>query len=581
MTGCLFSIVALFTLVFVMLFLVASGGDSSEETKPHTILDISLNGRFEERKTELTPFDHLLGINKETQGLEQLCSAIKYARNDKNVCGINLVCGATSGLQPAMQEELRTALADFKASGKFIMVYADHYTQEAYYVTSVADCVMLNPLGTVQWKGLAAEVVFYKDLLKKLGVEMEVFKVGDYKSAVEPFVATEMSDANREQITSYVQSIWHHMANNVSASRHIPADSLMRLADSYVMFASGSWVRKYGLVDTVLYYSQVRATPDSWARRLRGKMPHLVRVNDYLKQMERKRPSDRRKPAVAVYYACGDIVDEKPEMGETCIHAATVCKDLLRLSNDSTVKAVVLRINSGGGSAYASEQIWHEVQQLRKHKPVVVSMSGMAASGGYYMACGANCIVAQPTTLTGSIGIFGMFPDAGELLQDKLGLKFDRVKTNDAADMGSWSRSLNDNERNIMEYEVLQGYNLFLQRVSQGRRMPIDSVGMLAQGRVWTGEQALANGLVDTLGGLDVAVGIAAKEAGLEKYALRSLPKPQSWYERMVAGSQQGYLRGRLQDILGDYYQNVMFIKTLKSQCPIQARLPYTPNFIN
>lgn len=580
MTGCLFGVLALVAVTFLILLGVAFSSDRSGGPEPHSVLHISLAGNFTERATDAAPFDRLLGWSDNMQGLEQLKRAIRQSRKDPDICGIYLECGRLSGLHPAMLDELRQELDSFKRSGKFVTAYADHYTQGGYYVISHADKVILNPQGTLQWKGLSTELVFYKELLGKLGIEMQVFKVGDYKSAVEPFTATEMSAANREQITSYMQSIWDGMVHAVAEARSLSGEKVNRLADEYTAFAPAEQIRTWGLVDTLAYRDELKTILGQQVRAAGGDKLHLVDVDTYLEHDSFRRPGTGQA-TVAVYYACGDIVDEPAGGIDECIHAATVCRDLKQLREDDRVKAVVLRINSGGGSAYASEQIWREVELLQQCKPVVASMSGLAASGGYYIACAAGTIVAQPMTLTGSIGIFGMFPDAGGLLRDKLGLHFDRVKTNVAADMGSPSRPFDPGEREAVQAFVERGYDLFVKRVELGRGLPADSVKMLARGRVWTGRQACENGLVDWLGGLDTAVRLAAEQAGLKNYALQSLPEDAAWYERWWGDRQTGYMNDRLLDALGDRYRDIMFVKSLCGQYGLQARLPYVPNLIN
>lgn len=569
--------------LFVALGLVSVAGIlMSEETapkvKPGTFLRIDLNGELTERFTE-DPFSALLGEDFAAVGLEQTLAAIEKARTNDRIRGIYLSAGALGGTTPAMLEELRHALATFRESGKPVIAYGDVYTQGCYYLCSVADKLILNPQGTVNWCGMAAQPIFYKDLLAKVGVRMQVFKVGAYKSAVEPFTATEMSEANREQVSSYLNAIWQRMLADVAASRRLPAERLDAYADSMLMFTSAEELVRMHLVDTLCYWDEVKDYLKREAGVKKGAKLSMLTVNEV-----QKLPAESKEPAdeIAVYYAYGDIVDNAAALGGSpCINSAVVCRDLQKLRTDKRVKAVVLRVNSGGGSAYASEQIWREVTLLQREKPVVVSMGGMAASGGYYLSCGAGKILAEPTTLTGSIGIFGMFPDASELLTDKLGLTFDAVKTNRMADFGTVARPFNPAEQQILQGYIDRGYALFVRRVAEGRRMDEARVRQLAEGRVWTGEQAREHGLVDGLGDLTDAVAEAARASGTETYAVKRYPKPAAWYENLLEKERSGYLTSQLREALGPCYAGFSLLKTLNRQHCIQARLPYDPNFVN
>lgn len=530
-TGIIVSSVILFFLSILVLFSMASTTESETIVKKNSIMMLDLQGTLYERNPE-DPLSLLFSDDYIVYGLDDILSSIKKAKENENIKGIYiqanyLTCGYSS------LEEIRDALQDFKESGKFIVAYADTYTQGLYYLSSVADKVLLNPKGMIEWKGLAASPIFYKDLLDKIGVEMQIFKVGTYKSAVEPFIATEMSPANREQITVYLNSIWEQITKDVAASRSISVDELNAAADRMMLFQPAEESVKCGLADTLIYKNDVR----NYLKRMAGideddDLPVLGL--EAMTNIKKNVPKDKSGNIVAVYYASGEIIDYETTSPlasgtEPMIVASEVIKDLRKLKDDKNVKAVVLRVNSPGGSAYGSEQIWYAVSELKKEKPVIVSMGDYAASGGYYISCNADTIVAEPTTLTGSIGIFGMFPNV-KGLTDKIGLKFDVVKTNQYADFGALGRPMNDGEKSLMQMYVNQGYDLFLTRCSDGRDINKEDLDKIAQGRVWTGSTAKELGLVDELGGLDKALEIAINKAGIESgYTVMSYPAPKGF----------------------------------------------------
>lgn len=558
---------------FVLVAALAAAGSSQPTLEKGSVLHLKLEGSIVERAEE-SPFDAFLSNTAAaTQGLDEILTAIKVAATDGNVSGIYIEGGMVSADFASLQE-IRRALSEFKKSGKFVMAYGDTYTQGAYYVASVADTVLVNPSGMIDWHGIASQPIFYKDLLEKIGVKMQVFRVGTYKSFVEPYTLTEMSPANRSQVRSFVSDIWTTVCADVAASRKVPVDSLNAYADRYAAFAQASDYVRMRLADRVTYVDEVR---DRLRARAAVEKLHLVSPRDMAKCKQPETAADQ----IAVYYAAGGIVDSESRGGfggESEIVGSKVVEDLDRLMNDDKVKAVVLRINSGGGSAYASEQMWRAISLLRQKKPVVVSMGGMAASGGYYMSCGANSIVAEPTTLTGSIGIFGMIPDASGLLTEKLGLHFDVVKTNESSDFGTVSRPFNAGESRAMQAYVDRGYALFLKRVAEGRRMKVAEVDSIAQGRVWTGRQALAKKLVDKLGTLDDAIAEAARLAKLKDYAVVTSPAPVDWMQKLLGGVKEGYMESRVRAVLGEYYRPLGFIRGLRGTDCIQARIPYEPN---
>lgn len=573
--GVLCVIVFMCTITLIMLGSMIATADMAPSVKKGTVLRISLNGQIAERSND-NPFALLSGSSiAQTQGLNDIVRAIKIAKTNDNIAGIYLEGGVVS-TDFATLEELRKAIVDFKESKKFVVAYADTYTQGAYYVASAADKVLLNPNGMLDWHGLASQPIFFTDLLKKIGVKMQVFKVGTFKSAVEPYILTEMSDANREQVQSFISDIWNGICTDVSASRKVTADSLNAYADRYTIFSDANDYVKMNLVDSLAYVDGVRDK----LRSLTGRdKVRFITVADMVKTESGKNSGE----GVVVYYAEGDIVDEAATNILTStspqIVGSKVVADLDQLANDDDVKAVVIRVNSGGGSAYASEQMWRAVQLLKKKKPVVVSMSGYAASGGYYLSCGADYIVAEPTTLTGSIGIFGLVPDASELLTDKLGLHFDVVKTNAASDFGAQGRPFNELEGAAMQAYVNRGYSQFLSRVAAGRKMKVADVDKIAQGRVWTGRQALQLKLVDKLGTLDDAIAEAASRAKLKDYNVSSFPLKEQWIEDMLeAAGKRDYLSQKVQTVLGVYYEPLVFVSNFSSQSMIQARMLYAPN---
>ena len=557
---------------------LAASSASTTNVEDNSVFVLSLSGTLNERTAE-DPLASLTGQVSENMGLDKLLEAIKKAKEKEEIKGIYIEAGLFSSDTPASTHAIREALLDFKKSGKWIVAYADTYEQSTYYICSVADKIFLNPDGMIDWHGLASTPYFVKDLLAKFGVKYQLCKVGKYKSAPEMMTADGMSEPNREQVTAYINGIWEVMLKEVSDSRKIPVDSLNAYADRFVTLAEPEDYVKMKMVDKLIYTDEVK-----------GEVKKMLKIDekDDIKQltladMEGVKGKKNEGDQIAVYYAYGEIVDS--ETGsvmdtEHNIVANTVCKDLEKLTNDDDVKAVVLRVNSPGGSAYASEQIWRAVTNLKAKKPVVVSMGGYAASGGYYISCAANYIVSEPTTITGSIGIFGMFPDFSGLLTEKLGVKFDEVKTNKHAAFGTMARPFNAEEMALLEQYIGRGYNLFRKRVADGRQQSIEQIEEIAQGRVWLGNDALKIKLVDEIGGLDKAIAKAASLAKVSQYHATSYPEEQSWWASMLdqATSKNNYLDEQLQATLGEYYEPFKFVKNMNRQSAIQARLPYYVN---
>ncbi|WP_273165282.1 signal peptide peptidase SppA [Bacteroides fluxus] len=575
-TGLIVTGVIVFFISILVFFSMVSSSESETQIRKNSIMMLDLNGALAERSQE-NPFEFLLDDEYSTYGLDDILSSIKKAKENEEIKGIYIQANSlATGF--ASLEEIRSALKDFKESGKFIVAYGDTYSQGLYYLSSVADKVLLNPQGMIEWRGLAAAPMFFKDLLAKIGVEMQVFKVGTYKSAVEPFVSTEMSPANRKQVNVYLASIWGQLTSDVAESRKVSVDSLNAIADRMIMFHPAEESVKCGLADTLIYKNDVR----NYLKAMAGideddRMP-VLGLKDMV-NVKKNAPKDKSGNVIAVYYAYGEIDGgTSSSTGEEGINSVKVIKDLRKLKEDENVKAVVLRVNSPGGSAYGSEQIWYAVSELKKEKPVIVSMGDYAASGGYYISCNADTIVAEPTTLTGSIGIFGMFPNA-KGLTDKIGLNFDVVKTNQYADFGMLTRPMNDGEKGLMQMYVNQGYDLFLTRCSDGRGIGKEELDKIAQGRVWTGSTAKELGLVDELGGLDKAVEIAIAKSGVDAYTVMSYPKKESFLESLMNTNPGKYVKARmLNGKVGEMYRQFSILENFDKCDRIQARVPFELN---
>ncbi len=566
---------------FVMLIAVLASGDDTPTVSDNSVLKISLSGSITDQAPADNPIASIFGSNgaTEAQGLDVLISAIQVAKDNNNIKGIYIEGGALQS-DYATNEELRRALLDFKKSKKWIIAYADSYTQGAYYIASVADKVFLNPSGLLDWHGIAHQSTFYTGLMEKLGVKAQVFKVGTFKSAVEPFTLKQMSEANRLQMSVLIGGLWKDICASVGASRNISSDSLNAYADRYLALADAQDYKKLKMVDELTYIDQVREQLHE-------------RVGDDFSMIDPSTLAALEQPQgtenIAVYYASGNIVDVAGTGalmgGDDDIVGDKVVNDLDALAKNDDIKAVVLRINSGGGSAYASEQMWRAIQLLKQKKPVVISMGGVAASGGYYMACGANRIFADPTTITGSIGIFAMIPEASGLLTQKLGLNFDVVKTNRASDFGARGLKIDEMGGAALQKHVNHGYTLFLKRVADGRtaaghKMTAADVDKIGQGRVWTGRKALEIGLVDQLGNLNEAVANAAKLAKIQDYGVASYPAAASWFDRFKSDvNSDNYMERQLRTTLGEYYEPLQMLRQVEQHNYMQARIPFAIHF--
>ena len=566
---------------FICIIGMVASSNSKPALKDNAVMVMKLQGQIEDR-TEDNWLGELTGEQFNNIGMNRILSSIRKAKNEDKVKGIYLETGILETDYATLQE-IRNALADFKKSGKWIIAYGDALSQGGYYLASVANKVYVNPEGNVDWHGIASQPQYIKDVAAKFGVHFTVVKVGKYKSYTETYTEDKMSDANREQVSRYISGLWQQMLGDVSKSRNISKDSLNRYADGLMVFDDTKLLKSRKMVDGFCYYDEIR---DVVKKQLGLKADEAINQVDYNDVDMAIDDSNLMGEEIAVYYCQGSIVRmETPSIygSEQHIVSTKVIKDLQELADNSQVKAVVLRINSGGGDAYASEQIWRAVKELNKKKPVVVSMGGMAASGAYYMSMGAQYIMAQPTTLTGSIGIFGALPDFSDLMTKKLGFKYDEVKTNrnSAYASAGMSRPWSAEEITTMQNYVNRGYNLFRKRVAEGRKMSTEQVEKIAQGRVWLGTDAKNIKLIDGFGGLNDAIDKAAELAHLSSYQAVEYPALAGWMEQLMdmAGGNKGtYLDEQLRLALGDLYQPFIMIRNMKEKEPIQAALPYVLN---
>lgn len=566
---------------FICIIGMIASSNSKPTLKDNAVMVLKLQGQIEDR-SEDNWLGELTGEQFNNLGMNKILSSIRKAKDEEKVKGIYLETGILESDYATLQE-IRNALADFKKSGKWIIAYGDALSQGGYYLASVANKVYVNPEGNVDWHGIASQPQYIKDVAAKFGVHFTVVKVGKYKSYTETYTEDKMSDANREQVSRYIGGLWQQMLADVSKSRNISKDSLNRYADGLMVFDDAQLLKSRKMVDGFCYYDEIR---DVVKRQLGLKTDETINQVDYNDVDMAIDDSNLMGEEIAVYYCQGSIVRmETPSIygSEQQIVSTKVIKDLQELADNSQVKAVVLRINSGGGDAYASEQIWRAVKELNKKKPVVVSMGGMAASGAYYMSMGAQYIMAQPTTLTGSIGIFGALPDFSDLMTKKLGFKYDEVKTNrnSAYASAGMSRPWSAEEITTMQNYVNRGYNLFRKRVAEGRKMSTEQVEKIAQGRVWLGTDAKNIKLIDGFGGLSDAIDKAAELAHLSSYQAVEYPALAGWMEQLMdmAGGNKGtYLDEQLRLALGNLYQPFIMIRNMKEKEPIQAALPYVLN---
>jgi protease-4 len=559
---------ALITMIFIFIVLGILGTSMSTPSvsiKPNSIFVIELNGTVQERSNDLSNYTSLFNSSDiKYIGLDDILDAIATASTDDNIKGIYLKCGVLSA-PPASISEIRDALIRFKETGKFITAYADNYSQSAYQIASIADKIYMNPEGILQITGYHLQTIFVKDLLEKVGVEMQVVKVGTYKSAVEPYILNKMSDANREQNFEMAKSLWNKFLLEVSNSRKINTEKINEFADKGITFSEAIQSVNYGLIDSLVYELDVDAL---LAQKMECEEDDLQFCS--LKDVKNLQKNiDYQKNKIAVVYASGAI--DSGNNNEENIDSEKLSATLRSIAKDENIKAVVLRVNSPGGSAFGSEQIWYALNKVKANKPLIVSMGGYAASGGYYISCIADTIVAQPNTITGSIGIFGLMPNAQGLV-NKLGLSFDGVKTNAMSDFGELIRPMSEQERSLMQEKVNRGYELFVKRCADGRSMSIDAIKSIAEGRVWTGEQALENGLVDTLGNLNDALAIAIEKSGVEEYEVVSYPEKKDLLTQIL----EEFSSSQMQiHSLTNYSKYINYFDGLINGNAVQARMPY------
>lgn len=573
--GCGLVLGILFFLFFMMIMVFASASIDTDEKfviKKNTVLNLQLSGVLSDR-VEKNPLLELFGSTSDSKiALVDILNAIDIAKYDNNIEGIYINAGVLSASSASLKE-IRDALVNFKEdSEKFVIAYGDIYTQGCYYLSSVADEVIMNPEGSLDIHGYSASPMFYKGLLDKIGVEMQIFKVGTFKSAVEPYINTEMSEANKEQVSSYIGDMWKTLASGISESRNITLEKMEEIANYAPALRGTQYTLDNKLVDKLMYETEVHKHIKDLIGVSHDTKITLATSANIVSAYPKT--SNKKDDIVAILYAEGSITSGS---GRDGITDKRYVKELENLKNDKKVKAVVFRVNSPGGSAFASEQIWKAVEDLKKVKPIVVSMGDVAASGGYYISANASKIYAQPNTITGSIGIFGMFPNA-EGLTSKVGLTFDNVKTHDLADFGDITRPMREDEKVLVQSYVERGYELFLKRCAEGREVSTDSINAIGQGRVWTGNQALAIGLVDEIGGIDDALSEAVKLAGLDDYSTASYPKPIDFMQAFFKTKKDEFASQIVKDYLGIDYKAFELMKEIKQQDYLQARMPYDFN---
>ncbi len=568
------------TLLVVVGVIVGAGmlammttSSSSYVPQKQTILNLSLSGALKDYATE-SPWASVMGDDLKVFSLSEVLTAIQVAKENPNVAGIYLKAGYLSAGGASLLE-IRKALIDFKQSGKFIVAYADNYTQGTYFVCATADKVFLNPQGALGIQGLALETTFYKGILKKAGVEMQIFKVGTYKGAVEPYMLDHLSEANREQMTAYLSSTWNVLRAGMAESRNLQPAVIDRFANEGLSFADPEEAVKLGLVDELRYASEV----ETYLKEKVGAPDEKLHFANCQQIASLKPAQNSSKQRIAVMYAEGEIVPEAADQtySMTSFITEKMAKELIRLKEDEEVKAVVIRVNSPGGSAYVSDQIWKQVKALKAEKPVVVSMGNVAASGGYYISCAANQIVAEPNTLTGSIGVFGMFPNMTGLFE-KLDVTSDVVKTHTFTDLGNIARPMTVEEKALVQGTVERNYRTFLSRCADGRNMSVEAIDAIGQGRVWTGEQALANGLVDRLGDLDTAIQVAADLADLSEYSIQTVSSSKNWWDKLLDEQLGGMRISLMQWLLGDDYAQIQLLRQVRDTQGVWARLPFDWN---
>ncbi len=564
----------LFGLLMVLLTaaITTLSSESEVDVADGSVLQLRLDQPFSER-TSKNPFRNLdfsnLGTTN-TLGLTDIIKNIEKAKRDPHIKGI-LLDLSTVPAGMASMEAIRSSLNDFKKSGKFIYSYGEYYSQGAYYLATVSNRIYLHPQGAIDFKGLHAELMFFKGALDKLEIEPQIIRHGKFKSAIEPFILDKMSSENREQMQVMMDGLWNHLVQQISTSRAIPVDSLHAMANAFDGRNPETALTKK-LVDRVAYYDELLADLQQACNWKKDEKPKMIAVNKYDKSsVKSDRPFSNKK--IAVIYAVGEIGEG--EGSDEKIGSATTAGEIRKARLDTSIKAIVLRVNSPGGSALASDVIWREIMLAKKAKPVVASMGDYAASGGYYIACAADSIVAEPTTITGSIGVFGLLFNAQKMFNNKLGITFDTVKTSHFADIGSMSRPMRDDERAMIQREIEHVYDVFISHVADGRRMSKANVDSIGQGRVWTGTDAVRLGLVDRIGTLQDAIEVAAKLARLDNYRTIELPRQKELLEELMQDLNVEAVTYFAKKELGENYRYYSEFKKLINEQGIMARMPY------
>ena len=560
----------IFSIIWVVIFfgIIGAAMSGSKEVKisDNSVFELKLEGILVERHKNnvISSFASEINSSVSEIALDDIMASIDKATDNDNIKGIYLHIGDFSASVASLQE-IYKGLEKFKKTGRFIVAYADSYGNGTYYLSSIADKVYMNPSGTLALTGINISTVFFKDLLSKIGVEMQIFKVGTFKSAVEPFTQTSMSEANRLQLTTFINSIWTEITKTIARNRGISDTEVNLYADSGLFLDDAQTAVQHKLIDSLVYSSDMKEIIE----KLVGKDYNTLTIRDMKLTAQNKEYSKNR---IAIVYAVGEI-DGSNKNDD--IDSEDISEDLLDIADNDKIKAVVLRINSPGGSAYGSEQIWKAVSVVKSKKPIVVSMGDYAASGGYYIACNTDRIFAQPTTLTGSIGIFGIFPNIGGLT-DKLGIKFDNVKTNKYSDFGATYRPMNTEERAILQRYINNGYELFTKRCAEGRNMNIDSLKAIAEGRIYSGTDAMRLGLVDEMGGLEEAITFAAKKANISDYTIKYYPSVKSLIEQISDIFSTSVEERIVKSQLGENYRLFRTIQRAQTTTGIKAIMPYS-----
>jgi len=563
-------------LLFVTIGIISamvSSADQTVQIQSNSVLLLKFDYQIVDRakNNPLEGLDFGIFQGAKTVGLNDMLDCIRKAKTDDNIKGIYLnPMDVQAGM--ATVEEIRAALKDFKTSGKFVYAYGEFLSQKAYYLVTVADSVMLNPQGSVDFRGLGGEQSFYKKALEKLGVEVQIVRHGKFKAAVEPFLLDKMSDENRLQTETYMKSIWNEMLVDISASRNMGFDELNDIADMVATFRKADFVKQKNMVDGLKYKDQVIDDLKKLTGTSERDDVKAVEIQKYVKVPEQREHKGLAREKIAVVYASGSIDASVSEEG---VNSEELSKAIREARRDSSIKAIVLRINSPGGSAYGSEVIWREVKLAAETKPVIASMGDMAASGGYYIACAADSILADRTTITGSIGIFGMIPNAQKLMTDKLGITQDVVTTNEHSDMISLTRPMSVFERDLMQQRIEDGYDTFISRVAEGRKMDKTAVDAVGEGRVWAATNAKEIKLIDAYGGLTDAINLAKKMANLDNYRIVNLPKLKDPFEELLKEFSGSARASFMKDEMGEGYKYYEQLRSMISQKGILARIPY------